>query len=1282
MEIQREKSHSSLYQETNKMRDSNGRSSPACLPRIGIRAIFTMLVMLVAIPAALHAQAYYGSIVGNVTDATGAAVVGAKVVAVGTATDVKFTTTTSGTGTYSLPQLAVGTYSITITGASFKEFVESGVEVHVSTNTSVNAVLQLGAVSEKVTVQADAVQVATTSAEVGEVVVGTQVRELPLSGENFVGLTQLSPGVNAAQGANFVGKGLDGGVNFSVNGNPYTNNLFLVDGVNNNDVGSNRTILVYPSVDTIAEFKMIRNSYGPEYGQASGAIISITTKSGENRWHGGMFYSGRNDALDANNWFANHNQSGKAKERRSDYGYNISGAAIKDKGFFWWNQEWNKEIQGIPLAACVPTAAEESGDFSGYGGASTDQCGATLPTIPSYAAAAGNPNKIAAPDAAGLLIASFYPTGGTTGLINGNNYSQLVNNHLNWSEWNVRGDYDITHANRATFRWTNDSWTNPAQNDGSPFWGESDFPTIDSSWSQPSRSIVAKLSSTISNSMVNDVEFGFGQNRIITTLAGTEAGNVPLLQAAYPSTFPSSIKQKGEFFGGWGGLNPYGYVGGNGGGGEGQTSMWNIAPYGNHEDLYSVQDNISKVHGNHLLKAGIFLSSNEKVESNGNGADRPGLPGTCNAPLCDQTNNGLANILLPGIASAGVPAQVFSGVGENSIDGIADVHWHDIEPYFGDSWKIKRNLTLDFGFRWSILREPFGGTNGGNTSPAYDQGGNYPNQWANWSPAAWSASDAAANPGDACNGILTVPGTTPCANQVKFLAGLGVAANLTSGTPGPNASLVKENNHSIAPRVGVSWDFFGNGKTAIRLGGGQFYERELVGIAENMARNAPFVLGISTNRSLDTVTPLTSASVSPSANKDTGGFIPNAWQWNVSVEQEVARNTTLQVGYVGNTGVHLTSMRDANAVTDNNWLAGAFSTGGTLNALRPANNFGMIGGFARGGHANYNSLQALFRAQTGASSTFQAAYTWSHSIGNVEEDNSSGGVNQEAITNQYNPGLDKGNTNINRPNIFVANEVLFLPKLAKYNQILQQTAGGWEVNSIFTMAEGSSFTSFSSGASGACTHIYNNAANSSDPLNGTCLADGTSTLNSLAGTGYNSNQRALATSTSCTSGHGGNNLLNWSHFTLNNYALGTFPSNLAGRGTCLGAPNTNVDGQLAKNWMIKEKLRVKFAVDFFDLFNHPNFNSSNLESVGFTNSTGLLCGGATSAIPGGPSTGAPCSPTNNIVSGGYNGPVKDASGNITGPGSTAFTVPKGFAGGGTENLNEGRTLQYSLKLTF
>src|SRR3984957_16911329 len=344
-------------------------------------ALFTVLVVLLAFPLACYAQTYNGTIVGNVTDASGAAVAGAKVTVVNTGTNNTFTATTSHQGEYSVAQLPIGMYAVHITMSNFKEFVSTGVEVHVSTTTEVNASLQVGSVTEKVEIQANDVQVQTVSAEVGEVVDGTQVRELPLNGENFVGLTQLSPGVSAAASYDGTGKGLSGGVNFSVNGNPYTNNLFLVDGVNNNDVGSNRTILVYPAVDTIAEFKMIRNSYGAEYGQASGAIISLTTRSGTNQIHGGVFYSGRNAALDANDYFSNQNGTGKAKLIRNDYGYNASGPIIKDKLFLWWNQEWDKEIDGSSFATCVPTVAESQGDFSAYGPGANglDQCGAAIP---------------------------------------------------------------------------------------------------------------------------------------------------------------------------------------------------------------------------------------------------------------------------------------------------------------------------------------------------------------------------------------------------------------------------------------------------------------------------------------------------------------------------------------------------------------------------------------------------------------------------------------------------------------------------------------------------------------------------------------------------------------------------------------------------------------------------------------------------------------------------------------------------------------------------------------
>ena len=193
-----------------------------------------------------------------------------------------------------------------------------------------NAELQIGSVSDTVTVEADAVQVQIDSGAIGNVIDGSQVRELPLNGRSFVQLTQLQPGVSAANNFDTKNKGLQGGVDMSVNGNPTTNNLFLIDGVNNNDTGSNRTILIYPSNEAIGEFKFVTNSYGAEYGQASGGVISIVTRNGTNQFHGSAFYSGRNDALSAYTYFARQNAGkglpldGKDKLRRNDWGCSIA----------------------------------------------------------------------------------------------------------------------------------------------------------------------------------------------------------------------------------------------------------------------------------------------------------------------------------------------------------------------------------------------------------------------------------------------------------------------------------------------------------------------------------------------------------------------------------------------------------------------------------------------------------------------------------------------------------------------------------------------------------------------------------------------------------------------------------------------------------------------------------------------------------------------------------------------------------------------------------------------
>jgi hypothetical protein len=383
------------------------------------------LLSLFLVPA--YGQKTEGTIEGVVTDPAGAVVPNAAVTITNTGTAQTRSISSDASGFYAAPQLSPGKYEVVVKAASFKESKTRDVEVHVASSTTVNVQLVVGSATEQVEVNAYAIQVQTGTAALGEIIDSAQVSELPLNGRSFVNLTQLAPGVSGANNFDTKNKGLKGGVDFSVNGNPTTNNLFLIDGANNNDLGSNRTILIYPSNEAIAEFKMMRNAYGPEYGQASGAVINIITKGGTNQFHGSVFYNGRNDALSTFEYFAA--QAGKKDVlRRHDYGFSIGGPVKKDKLFFFWSEEWNHEKRGLTRLSCVPTAAEQAGDFSDV------SCGAQAPNIPLLLQDPENPLKIANPSPAGLLLIKKYPTPNMPTLDDGtfNNWAASEGTLLKW----------------------------------------------------------------------------------------------------------------------------------------------------------------------------------------------------------------------------------------------------------------------------------------------------------------------------------------------------------------------------------------------------------------------------------------------------------------------------------------------------------------------------------------------------------------------------------------------------------------------------------------------------------------------------------------------------------------------------------------------------------------------------------------------------------------------------------------------------------------------------------
>ena len=397
------------------------------------------------------------SITGTVTDPTGADIPGAQVTVTNLEHGINRAATSNGTGDYLFAALPIGSYDLTVVAPGFKKFQATGIILRVAQKARIDVAMQVGGSTTEVTVEGTSVaQVDTQSSELAGTVTGKEITQLQLNGRNFTQLITLVPGVTNQTGQDEAGVGVSGNVSFSVNGGRTEYNNWELDGGDSMDNGSNTTLNVYPSIDAIAEFKVLTSNYGAQYGRNGSGTVEVETKSGTSSFHGDAYEFVRNDMFNATPQF----QTSAPPYKKNDFGFTIGGPIFipghyntnKQKTFFFWSEEWRRDrvpATGFFGTTVVPTVAERSGNFN-------DVCpGLNCPVNPATGQpfpgnqVPVNPND---PTINGLLGLIPLPNTGP------NTWFATPTLPTNWREELFRVDHNVNDKIRASFRYIHDSW--------------------------------------------------------------------------------------------------------------------------------------------------------------------------------------------------------------------------------------------------------------------------------------------------------------------------------------------------------------------------------------------------------------------------------------------------------------------------------------------------------------------------------------------------------------------------------------------------------------------------------------------------------------------------------------------------------------------------------------------------------------------------------------------------------------------------------------------------------
>ena len=995
-----------------------------------VRSLLMLGMLLVGLP--FYAFAQQGTIVGTVTDPSGSVIPNVTITATHAGTGRSISTKTTEAGQYLLPDLQIGEYNLKADASGFNVAEKSGVVLNVGDRARVDFQMKMGATHETITVEANAVRVQSETGEVSDVITGQQVTQLATNGRSMYTLSALTPGASSLQGDFQTPTSAGGDANVSFNGLREGHNIYLIDGGEDDDRGGGGGSSVMPSIDAIAEFRALTSNYSAEYGLSSAATITSVIRSGGKQFHAGAWWFGRNDALDARNYF-NRAPASVAELRFNTYGFNASGQVPiwKDHPtFFFYNMEWRSLIAGQTLNQTVPLANTYGGDFSGSAVTPHTPCagqlsanlaaqftaaGQTLSTcdatgkVTTAVPFTGNaiPASLLSPNAQALLNAGIFPKPTSGAQFQGGN-----NSPTNVREEIARIDHQFTDKFSIFGHWISEQ---VSQGYGTTQWSGDNVPTIGNTFGNPSYSAVIHTTNSISPTLLNEASFNYNGNRINIIPNG-------LVSAPQDFTF-------NRVFGGPNVLNRIPTINLSQATGSQYSANW--TPWVNVADDYQFRDDVSWTRGGHQFKFGGSWALYKKVQdlfasTQGNF----GFNGF-------YTGNDFADFLL-GYANS------------YSEDAVKDNgHWNNVSyaAYFQDNWRVSNRLTLNLGLRWDGVPHTYEANH----------------RTSNFYPNLYNPALAATfNPDGTISGPSGALGTSPnpILQGVQFYVN-GIGRDGLNGIP---KGLVDNHWAAFGPRVGFAYDLTGAGKTVLRGGFGTMYERIQGNDMYNAGTNVPFSASagfsnvllsnpktnIQSGQTLSV--PIVASSLTGIARDNYD--LPVSYQYSFGVQQSLGSNSILSVAYVGNQNRHQNDWREINLPAQSA-LPGLVANGGAgYNQALPFLGFRSLRLAQNEANSHYNSLQVELHARVRHDLTVQTAYTYAKAI-----DPTVGGGNSFDLDNVSNPYVgwkfDNGPSIFDRTHVAFVNFIYDLPVFRNSsNGILKSTLGGWQVSGIVTMESG------------------------------------------------------------------------------------------------------------------------------------------------------------------------------------------------------------------------------------